>query len=466
MHPSIHPPSGLFGIVFLLAVRRSLPQLLLATIAAGLATYVAQSWLVPRYVAEAQLAVARTEPRAAADAHVRALKDPIRLFSVASELGLRDKPEFNGEERGSALLAQLGLSNLRPFEGLQDADERMLAAVYEKFAATTGEEQGVIAVRLLSTDPQLAAKFVNRVVELYLASIWPAEAEGGVSASAGNIDVTAWAEVPRRPVFPPKGPMAMLGMAITLLLGLGVIATREAFRSARRHRQERLEDVNMTRVGLSAPFGRLSSPAAAADRVLSLPATERGCRIMVAGEAPGIDATTEGLALAEDLSHAGRRVVVVRWSLAGGTVAGGRFVPGLVGINDLIEGHSNFEEIISRLPGSRAHAIAAGSPVGDSKAALDPDRLGLVLDTLDEVYDFIVLLSEHDEARTLFAALEGRFDACLSVGIAGHAPGALAAEVDRFLGFEVTDIHVMRIVRKRPAVTADPAKAALQARIA
>ena len=465
MHPSIHPPSSLFGIVFLLAVRRSLPQLLLATIAAGLATYMAQFWLAPSYVAEARLTIEGAPPRAAVEAHVRALKDPIRLFSVASELGLQNRAEFNGENRGPAFLAQLGLSNLHPFAGLQDADERMLAAVYEKFAAAPGDEQGTIAVRLLSTDPRVAARFVNRLVELYLAGLWPEEVDGS-SARAGKVNVAAWAEPPQKPVFPRKGPIAMLGMAITLLVGLGAIATREAFSTAAKHRHARLQEAaGPTRAG-AAPFGRLTSPAAAADRVLFLPTTEHGCRIMVAGEAPGINATAEALGLAENLSHAGRRVVVVRWSLAGGTITGGRTVPGLVGINDLIEGRATFEEIISRLPGSRAHAIAAGSPVADSRAVLDLDRLGLVLDTPDEVYDFIVLVSEHEEARTLFATIEGRFDACLSVGAADHTPGALAAEVDRFLGFEVTDIHVMRLVRKRPAAPVDAPESALQARIA
>jgi len=466
MHPSTHPPSSLFGMVFVLAVRRSLPQLLLVTIVAGLATYVAQSWIDPRYVAEARLAVEGTTPDAAAEAHARALKDPILLFSVASELGLQDRPEFSGKGQASTLLAQIGLSNLRPFEGLQDQDERMLAAVYEKFAATPADKQGVIAVRLLSTDPQLAAKFVNRLVELYLASLWPAEVSGASPAGAGNIKAAAWAEPPQKPIFPRKGPIAMLGMAIALLLGLGAIATREAFRSAARHRRGRPEEAEAGGRAIIAPFGSMSSPVAAADRVLSLPATERGCRIMVAGEAPGINATAEALALAENLSNAGRRVVLVRWSLAGGTVAGGQAIPGLVGLNDLLEGSATFEEIISRLPGSRAHAIAAGSPASDSRTVLDPDRLGLVLDTLDEVYEYIVLVAEHDDARTLFAALEGRFDACLSVGAAALATGALAAAVDRFLGFEVTDIHVMRLVRRRPAKPNDVAKSALRARTA
>jgi len=376
---------------------------------------------------------------------------------VASELGLQNRPEFNSENTGSALLAQLGLSNQRPFQGLQDEDERLLAAVYQKFAAALTDE-GLIAVRLASADPQLAAKFVNRAVELYLAGLWSKAADGS-PVGAGSLQAAAWAKPPVRPAFPRKGPISMLCMAVTLLLGLGGIATREAFRSAAAPRER-----HEARVELSS-FGRTASPAAAADRVLSLPETGRGCRIMVAGEALDIDATVEALTLAKSLSNAGRRVVVVRWSLAGGSVAGGQSPRGIAGINDLIEGRATFEEIITRLPGSRAHAIAAGSPVGNRSTFLDQDHLGLVLDTLDEVYEHIVVIAEHEEARTLFAAIEGRFDVCLSVGESGRPAGALAAEVDRFLGFEVTDIHVMRLLRKRPASPAASATP-LQARLA
>ncbi len=444
MHSSPQPPSNLFGIVFLQAVRRNLPLLLLATIIAGLATYFAQSWITPRYVAEARLALAEPVSREAAEAHIRGLKDPIGLFSAASELGLRNWPEFN-EGEGSGLLTQLSLSNQPSLAGLNEADERMLAAVYEKFAAVRADGNGGIAVSLVASDPDLAASFVNWVVEHYISRLASNATVDGVAAGS-SVQVAAWAEPPQRPAFPRRGPIAMLGMAITLLLGLGAIAVREGFRSAALHRQE--QPVHRFEL---AKFDRVSSPTAAADQLLSLPASDRGCRIMVAGEAPDIDATAEAIGLAERLSQAGRRVLIVRWSLAGGSVAGGRPRPGLVGLNDLIEGRSTFEEIITRLPGSRAHAIAAGSMALARETVLDPDRLGLVLDTLDEVYEFIVLVAEHEEARTLFAAIEGRFDTCLSVGMTGRAVGALAAEMDRFLGFEVTDIQVLRLVRRRQA---------------
>ncbi len=466
MHPTSHPSASLFGVAFLQAVRRALPQLLLATIAAGLATYLAQSWSTPRYVAEARIEVVGGEPGAAAEAHVRALKDPIRLFAVASELGLQDRSEFNGQDRASGPLARLGIGARRPLQGLRDADERLLAAVYERFAAAPAGD-GSIAVRLASADPKLAARFVNRVVEAYLAGMGSKTADSSVP-NEGGVQVAAWAVAPTQPQSSRRGKMAILGMAAMLMLGLGGIATREAFRATGTLRHT---DVTGTAAGEErrrsggAPFIAAPSPAAAAGRLLSVPAGGRGCRTMVAGEAPDIDAKTEALAVAQDLSHSGRQVVLVRWRPAGDEPAPGQGSAGRPGLNDLLEGQANFEQVIATLPGSTAHAISAGSPARDRSGKPDPDLVGLVLDTLDEVYDHIVVLADHLDARSLFAALEGRFDACISVGEAGRPAGAFAADVDQFLGFEVTDIHLIRLERRRRPV-ANAARPLLRPRMA
>ncbi len=462
--------SGLFGIAFLQAVRRMLPQLLLATIAAGLATFLVQSWMSPRYVAEARLVAGeKSDAQNGLEAHLKNLKDPIRLFEVATELGLKRLPEFSGENRTVPVLSQFWPEKSGPLQGLRDLDERVLAAVYEKFSVSLGGD-GAIRVSFATSDPHLAARFVNRLVEVYLASLWPPRPSASDSKPASIQDVL-WAETPERPVFPRKGPMAILGMVLMLLLGLGAIAVREAIRTTTRRRAQQREEEQVVATeeesgAADSGFRRLRSPIAVADHLLALPAADRGCRTMVAGEEPDIDATTEALALADGLTAGGRRVVLVRWSTSGGEVSGGPASQRTLGLNDLLDGHATFEEIISRLPGSPAHAIAAGSALRDEKVALDPNLLSLVLDTLDEVYDHIVILAEHNEARSLFEVLEGRFDACLSVGEAGRPSGMLTASFDRFLGFEVSNIHVLRIERQRQKARQAAPAPALETRLA
>lgn len=460
MHAITHPPAGLYGVAFLQAMRRALPHLLLATIVAGLATYVAQSWASPRYLAEARISVSGADPAAAVATHIRALDDRARLLSVASELGLRSRPELERQGGGQALLEQLGA---RHFWERHDADEALLAAVYERLTVVAGNREGEIAVRFASVDPELAAQFVNRLVELHVA--------GKVSSArnSGIARVAAWAEVPETAEVRRKGPVAMLGMAMMLLAGLGAIALREAFRTtswAPPRAPASTGRIPEDHQGGGQAFGRPCTPFAAADRFLALPAMGRGCRIMVAGEATDIDAGAEACTLADRLSATDRKVVLVRWALGGGGIDGRKAGQRIAGINDLLEGRATFEEIVMRLPGSSAHAIAAGSLVRNADAAFDPDLVSLVLDTLDEVYDYIVVVAEHEEAVALFAALEGRFDACVSVGESGRPANRFTAGFDRFLGFEVVDIDIVRIEREREAIREDVAMPALQARLA
>jgi hypothetical protein len=119
-------------------------------------------------------------------------------------------------------------------------------------------------------------------------------------------------------------------------------------------------------------------------------------------------------------------------------------------LNDLLRGEANFGDVIQRMPGSDAHAIASGNPLDQPVEALDADQLNLVLDALDEAYDYIVVTGRHDSARQLFETIEGRFD----TGIVVAEPRKLAQVIDdpadTFLGFEVADIDIVRLERRVP----------------
>jgi hypothetical protein len=120
---------------------------------------------------------------------------------------------------------------------------------------------------------------------------------------------------------------------------------------------------------------------------------------------------------------------------------------------------AGFGDIIQRLPGTGAHAIASGGAMHQPETDIDPDHLNLVLDALDEAYDHIVIVGRHDEARRLFEGIEGRFDAGVVIVPHGRTqfpenrPGT-------FLGFEVADIDVIRFMRREvPPVTQRIARA-------
>ena len=426
------------------SVRWALPYLMLATIAVGLAAFVAQSWITPQYFAEARLEVAAGPARdkAVAD-HVSALSDPERIFTTAKTLNLQRLPEISGAGQGSGLLAQLGIGSRRPDPNL-NADERLMVQVLRRLEIVPSKEAGTVSVKMTASDPYLAAQFVNRLVGGHVKDL-PTE--------AAPAQVTKWAEPALWAIYPRKGATAIVGMAVMLGLGLSLLAIWQAMRHLRSRR-------NAANIGYSQPtrtqagkgreatrFARMDDASAVAGQLLNLSTVSHGFRTIVAADQPGVDASGEALRLAIELSQAGRQVILVHWSLAGGGMFDSRIRSDVAGFNDLMQGTATFEAVIARLPDCRVHGISAGAPAEDVTAALDPDRLNMVLDALDEVYDHIIVMAGHSEARALFAALEGRFDACESLTDGRSGEKVLAASPDLFLGFEVTDIDIVELMR-------------------
>lgn len=447
MFPTVKAPLPAFPVSAFLAVRRSLPYLMLATIAAGLMVFLSQSWFMPRYQVEASLTVGTSADRAAAVAeHVRGLSAPEWVLAVSKEQDLQGWPEFAGTMGFPGVLMQLGFVPEAAKPPALNTDEGLLSRVFHRLTVAPGREAGIIDVQMTAADPERAAKFVNRLIGSYLVSL---------PVSAVPLQVSTWAEVPERPTLPRKSAPVLISMGLVLLLGLAGVITREAFRRRARQRLSGSLEGEMPAAlahSLAAPrFVNLDNVPAASEKLLSLATNELGFRTIVSSESRRIDPSLEALQLATELSRAGRQVVLVRWAPEGGDVVSGRSLSGEQGINDLMQGTASFEDIIKRLPDCQVHGIAAGTAATDMSALTDQDRLNLVLDTLDEVYDHIVVVARYADAQALFVTLEGRFDACVSV-TDDREEEIGADSLESFLGFEVTDIdiiHLHRPVRPR-----------------
>ena len=297
--------------------------------------------------------------------------------------------------------------------------------------------------------------------------------------------IVAQARPSSLPTFPKKMPFSFLAMAGSFLLGLAWIVTRELLVGARASTgstggTEPHRPVPPSLGGIEPALGRVAAafrPSAAlaataasasvaagggvtrlisidgiATRLVEASTGQAGFRSMVAPESRLVDATAEATALVSALAQAGKQVVLVDWDLegAGGSQALG--VPEQPGMTDLLQGNATFEDVISRLPGSVAHFIACGGALTDAAVGADADRINLVLDALDEAYDHIVVIGNHDAARELFEIIEGRFDAGITVAEARRRQPVIEVEPDNFLGFEVRDLDVIRFERAAVAV--------------
>jgi Mrp family chromosome partitioning ATPase len=182
--------------------------------------------------------------------------------------------------------------------------------------------------------------------------------------------------------------------------------------------------------------------------------SEGGHRTILTGEPATVDASAEALELSKAIADGGQYVLLIDWSPSGEGWAERAGLDASKGFNDLLRGHALFDQIIQRVPGSSAHAIACGGALTDTDGEIDPDQLNLILDALDEAYDHIVVAGRYDEARKLFEVIEGRFDAGIVVVEPPRVAPILEDVSQTFLGFDVADIDLIRFERQASAGSA------------
>jgi Mrp family chromosome partitioning ATPase len=173
-----------------------------------------------------------------------------------------------------------------------------------------------------------------------------------------------------------------------------------------------------------------------------------GFRSMVSAARAGGDTGRVPAELARQLSRLNRQVILLECGQDGADAAGDHGAKPRRGLTDVLAGTATFEDVIAPLPGSSVHTISAGSAIGQSAAA-DRDRINMLLDALDEVYDHIVITGAWHDLRELFKTIQG----CIDAGIIVSAPGSETASGD-FLGYNVHDLDVVRFETDELATSA------------
>lgn len=324
-----------------------------------------------------------------------------------------------------------------------------------------------------------------------------ARATPGAVPVEAQIITQAWAS--SVPTYPRKGPYSGLIAAATLLFGLAWTISKGLFVGARSQGNsvdagraasepskparrvepalpEAREPPRQAPVKLAAalvPVASAATPqvpqpvtlpgpqggappatvAGMAERIVGRAPPQGGYRVLITGDSDTIDATAEAIELARAITAAGKQTLLVDWALDGSGLAGKLALPRSPGLTDLLQGAARFEDVIRRVPSGHVHFLAAGAALDDAAGALDGDHLNLLLDALDEAYDTIVVTGAHGPVRQLFEVIQGRFDCGILVGGGSRRGSAHSDPPDMLLGFEVTDIDILRIERPAPAPT-------------
>lgn len=268
-------------------------------------------------------------------------------------------------------------------------------------------------------------------------------------------------------VYPKKTSTALIAALAVFLFGTALSLTRALLRGAREPglpprplempplravRSEpqlvpRTVPLPAERVARELP-GRASTITTVADQLQSRAPGSGGCRTLVVGENPGIDAGPEALQLADEFARRGYATIVIDWSPDGAGFAQKVGLSRTPGFSELLGGTARFEDVVQRLPKSEAHVIASGAAQSYSTEGPDLNQLNLVLDALDDAYDHIIVVGGYEPARLLFEDVEGRFDAGITVCDGNRRVTVIQDPPGTFLGYEVADIELIRFERK------------------
>lgn len=359
---------------------------------------------------------------------------------------------------------------------------KSLNEIKSQVTATSGDE---VELRQLEDISKSKRAELERLQAQYEANkvkadsgVVPVEAQIISRASASSV-----------PVFPKKLPYTALVMLATVLFGMAWVITRALLQGARAHTNGSHPMRRASENAAAAPAATVSAasacrgvrdvprapvfetrsepeypePTAATDSGVAEIATiaklarhirahspeNGGFRTLIAGATNGIDAGYEALSLADDLVREGLQTIIIDWSLDEDGFARKIGLDAKPGFNDLMMGDASFEDVIRSLPDGKVHLIASGSALGGmpAESALDPEKLNLLLDALDEAYEQIIVVATEADARILFEAIQGRFDAGVIVAEAKRTNSVLQDPPGTFLGFEVTDITLVRFTR-------------------
>ena len=314
-------------------------------------------------------------------------------------------------------------------------------------------------VRVSELEDNVKAK--RRELETLRERFEAGRSRGTTKAGPLEVQVIATARPSSRPSAPNRIAIAGLAGAATLVLGLvgallkglasggAPVSTRSPGAMVLTPRGSGVEPSLPT---LSVAGSQVETGGARAAVMTSISSvvarlTEQsggkgGYRTLIVADGSPGDVREIAADVAAGLSSGGRQVVLIDWSPSGRGISAGLGLPTGPGVAELIKGTAQFDDVIHALPDGDVHVLPSGAGGAIDAEALDPDRLNLLLDALDEAYQDVVIAGRADEVRKLFVAIEGRVDAAVVIGgsEAGDAGGA-----NELLGFEVTEIEVMRL---------------------
>ena len=306
-----------------------------------------------------------------------------------------------------------------------DNDARIAGSRVEALSASL-EQSKKLAISTNEKDVQLRAlereaKAQRDLLDSYLAKYREANARENIDATPTGDRIISRASVSNSPAYPKKLPVVLIALLAALMLSTGLIVTGELLRTSEPRAlagfaagetmapgvksaipDSEPESLSQRQPANSEPEPEPVSGASAVDPQIVSEFTEIerlagnwrdagiGVRkITVLGTASNESITATALAIARLMAR-GAKVVLVGLASSPSSISAVSIDPNAPGLAELMLGEVSFSQIITRDGRSRVHLIVAGRQ-GSDRALLRSPRLGLAIDALLRVYDYVLL---------------------------------------------------------------------------
>lgn len=331
-----------------------------------------------------------------------------------------------------------------------------------KVKATSKLETVLINVQVLDASPLRARDLANALSDEFVVMVRELETPGPGARPDARVVVEQRASVPEKPVVPKKSRNIAMGLALGLILGVGLALLRDLLDNTVKDK-ERIEQI--TGVGLvgSIPLDkeRRNQPAISFENDNSAIAEAfRKLRtnlqflnvdnpprvIVVSSSAPSEGKSTTAINIALALAEANHNVVLVDGDMRRPSLAKYLDLVGSVGFSSVLSGGASLDEVLQHTRYPRLTVLAAGPIPPNPSELLGSQAAKKILRDLRERFDYVIIDTSPLLAVTDGAILATDADGTLLIARFGqtkrdqlaHAVGILKDIGATLLGAVVT----------------------------
>lgn len=282
-----------------------------------------------------------------------------------------------------------------------------VAALTQQVKATVPTDTVLIDITVTDPSPAQAATIANAIAQRFPQVARSIEPNRADQTPAVTVTVTEQASVPTTPISPRMDLNIGLGLLAGVLLGLLLMALREALDTRLKGERE------VTGVTTVPVLGRIpldkdaktrplvvcadpNSPQAEAYRQLRtnlqfVASAGRGRTILITSSVPGEGKSASAVNLAISMAEAGSRVCLVEADLRRPGVGRYLDLEAVVGLTTVLIGAVDLSDALQPWGSGNLHVLMSGQRPPNPSEMLSGPAMGELLDSLQNQYDIVII---------------------------------------------------------------------------